>query len=595
MSSDKLVFDLSQEIEGSPNVFIKKDWLNILDNQSQNYNSNQSIVDTSQLSNSNKYMSYREGYFLIPMLLTLSTVNGNFQPATAATSGDYAIGLKNWFGTIIHSFTVDYNGVTIIQQTPYINMWNSFKLITSLSYNDIAISGSTIGFYPDDYLTFEFAPLTGTTSGSGVCNNTNTQNINLPSFGNFNDYASGSGNIGFYKRQQMINFDPNGIPSASGGTTQYTSLIPTANINLLWKSYVFNKVNQDSTLGTPGLLEIAITATVYLKHIHSFFSMIPLLKGVFLKMTMNLNNAQSTINITGTSTSVSTSTNMALNTSSVAVGGVNPIMIASTLAGQGGANLGGQLGVTGNFVATYTATLSVGGRCLFSSVASLTPSYQNSPLSQSVYLYLPAYSFNPVFEQAYLSSPIKNICYTDVYQYQVLNVAANANFNNLLTNGIANIKSILILPFYSSAAGSANTGISQGIPVFQSPFDPAGTGPTSPLCLFSNFNVVVSGQNAIYNTERYSFEQYNNQLYGQNSVNGGQTDGLCSGLINSLAFEMNYCYYYVNISRMLPIEEKVPKSVQIVGQNMSGKAVDLYCFIEYGVDISLDLLTGARV
>ena len=54
MSADKLVFDLAQEIEGSPNVFIRKDWVNILDNQSQNYAGNQSVIDTSQLSNSNK-------------------------------------------------------------------------------------------------------------------------------------------------------------------------------------------------------------------------------------------------------------------------------------------------------------------------------------------------------------------------------------------------------------------------------------------------------------------------------------------------------------------------------------------------------------
>ena len=35
---DKLVFDLSQEVEGTPNVFVRKDWINILDNQNQNYN-----------------------------------------------------------------------------------------------------------------------------------------------------------------------------------------------------------------------------------------------------------------------------------------------------------------------------------------------------------------------------------------------------------------------------------------------------------------------------------------------------------------------------------------------------------------------------
>ena len=132
-------------------------------------------------------------------------------------------------------------------------------------------------------------------------------------------------------------------------------------------------------------------------------------------------------------------------------------------------------------------------------------------------------------------------------------------------------------------------------PTHQSPFDPAGCGPTSPLCLLTNFNVVVSGQNAIYNTESYSFEQFNNQLYGQNAVNGGMTDGLTSGLFNSLGFEMEYCYYYVNVSRMLPVEESVPKSVQIIGTNNTGKAMDLYCFVEYGVDVSIDILTGSRV
>jgi hypothetical protein len=107
--------------------------------------------------------------------------------------------------------------------------------------------------------------------------------------------------------------------------------------------------------------------------------------------------------------------------------------------------------------------------------------------------------------------------------------------------------------------------------------------------------VVVSGQNTIYNTERYAFEQFNNQLYGVNAVNGGCTDGLTSALFNSLGFEMEYSYYYVDVSRMLPVEESVPKSVQVVGTNASNKAIDLWCFIEYGVSVDIDLLTGSRV
>ena len=181
-----------------------------------------------------------------------------------------------------------------------------------------------------------------------------------------------------------------------------------------------------------------------------------------------------------------------------------------------------------------------------------------------------------------------------MYQYQVINVtASNGMINNLLTNGIANIKSVLVLPFFNPTL--ANTGLPNGIPVWQSPFDPAGTGPTSPLSHITNFNIQISGQNAIYNLQKYSFEQFNNQLYGQNAVNGGLTDGLTSGLIDRQAFDMEYCYYYVNVERMLPVEMSVPKSVQLIGTNITDRAMDYICFIEYGVEVSIDALTGARV
>jgi uncharacterized alkaline shock family protein YloU len=46
---------------------------------------------------------------------------------------------------------------------------------------------------------------------------------------------------------------------------------------------------------------------------------------------------------------------------------------------------------------------------------------------------------------------------------------------------------------------------------------------------------------------------------------------------------------------MLPMEESVPKSVNLLGTNTSQFAIDLYIFVEYGVEVSIDVLTGARV
>jgi len=621
--SDKLVFDLAQEVEGSPNVFIRKDWLNILDNQNQNYNNNQSVIDTSQLSNSNKYMSYREAYLSIPFLVTVaqtSTVVGGtaptstFSPGAAASSADYSVGLKNWFGQIIHSFTLDYNGTTIIQQTPYVNMWNSFKLMTSLSLDDVNTQGATIGFYPDDALTW--AVCVGSTgvvlntslSGNGVSNNTNFNLVTAVS-GQFNNFRSQLSNSGFVSRQQLINFDINGRVNDNNAVdiNTYATLLQNAQtaLNNCWKSYISNKVNgpvaTSAVSAVQGCIQYSVVATVYLKQLHSFFNMCPLLKGVFMKMTMNLNNTSSTIQTIYTN---GDKISMSCSNVSNPLGGVNPLMVASGITDNGGVSLfptGGD--ATTDVTNNFKVNISVGAVCLDQSITSANDAARagTGALSKSIYLYVPAYTFNPVFEQAYMSSPVKSIKYTDVYQYQIVNQSAGATFTQLLTNGIANVKSVLILPFYNSGGvadannNSPNSGFVSGSPVFQSPFDPAGTGPTSPLCWITNFNVQVSGQNAIYNMERYNFEQFNNQLYGQNAVNGGLTDGITSGLIDRQRFDMEYCYYYVNIERMLPVEQSVPKSIQVLGQNQSSRAVDYYCFVEYGNEISIDIITGARV
>jgi len=86
-----------------------------------------------------------------------------------------------------------------------------------------------------------------------------------------------------------------------------------------------------------------------------------------------------------------------------------------------------------------------------------------------------------------------------------------------------------------------------------------------------------------------------NQVAGCNSINDNLTDGICSSLINQLDWETLYTYHYVDISRSLPIEKSVPKSISIIGQNLSAVAVDLYCFVCFTQEIQVDCLTGARV
>lgn len=579
MSADTLVFDMAESAEGQPSVFVRKDWLSILDNQNQNYTGNQSVIDTSQLANSNKYMNYREAYLTVPLLLTLTNDSAAptnaIDPTSAGGSCDYAVGLKNWFGQIVHSMTVDYQGTTIVQQTPFANLWNCFKLNTTLSYNDILNQGSTIGFYPDTAVSFSYSSANSATgiytSPWGTVSNNDIQQAFTVVQGALNSYQQC--NEGLLKRHQYWNFDLDAVTASTGNSAPFSTLITAQQVNQVWKSYIFNKVAGVATSKSM-VWQAAITAQIYLRHLHPFFDAVPLLKGVFLKLTLNFNQSSVNFSTSGSATPGS----QVFNTVTVnsPLGGTSPIMLSSI-------NSGTKPLVTGG----YIASIAVGAKILNSTQSALGA--VNAPLSPSIILNIPAYTFNPTFESAYLSSPVKKIVYTDLYQYQIVNqIQAGGTFNNLITNGIADIKSVLVLPYYSKTNNAGLTPI-------QSPFDPASST-TSPLVLFNQFNVQISGQNAIYNTERYAYEQFLNQLHGQTgSLNGGLTDGESSGLIGQLEFETEYCYYYVNCGRMLPVEQSVPKSVNVLGTLSGSIPIDMYIFVEYGVSVAIDILTGARV
>ena len=108
-----------------------------------------------------------------------------------------------------------------------------------------------------------------------------------------------------------------------------------------------------------------------------------------------------------------------------------------------------------NLSATSSAriTLNVGNTIIDSTQRSAAGSAATG-LNQSCFLHVPMYTFNPSFESAYLSRPTKTIVYTDLYQYTTP-VVTSGQFNFLITNGISNIKSVLVLPIEQYTDGTS--------------------------------------------------------------------------------------------------------------------------------------------
>jgi hypothetical protein len=307
--------------------------------------------------------------------------------------------------------------------------------MTTLSYQDLITQGSEIGFYPDNALAFLFTAA-ATPDGKGTCFN---QNAVVPTVVSAALNSYDSGNIGFLKRAQFINYDVAGLTAPAADP--FNTLLTEDKASQIWKSHIIQKTN--GAAGSRGSIQWAINGIVKLKHLHDLFAKMPLLKGVFMKMTLQLNN--SSVNFS----SAGAGGNLDIVTATSNSGGVIPFMIASASAGQGGV---AAFGVNG----AYTCSLAVGNKCLVGSQLT-APGVVQSAMSANITLNVPSYVFSPVFEQAYLAAPIKKVDYEDIYQYQVLNVASGQTINSLITNGISGLTKFLMVPCFTSTANGGTS------------------------------------------------------------------------------------------------------------------------------------------
>ena len=187
--------------------------------------------------------------------------------------------------------------------------------------------------------------------------------------------------------------------------------------------------------------------------------------------------------------------------------------------------------------------------------------------------------------------------YNDIFQYSFPSVGAGSPFNFLVSNGIPNVRGVLVVPFLPKASNGKEDGAGNysGVSTssLYSPFSASGGAP-DPIS-FTNFNIQVSGKNLFINNLLYDYENFAEQLVSSNQLNGSLTTGLTSGLIGYYEWENLFRYYYGNVSRSLPSEDGVAKAIQITGTNQSSKVIDIMVFVEFEREITIDVRTGARI
>ena len=610
---DSIVFEESINTEISSSEFVDKQWLYVNDNNNGSYSS-QVVLDTTPLANSGSYINWSESFILMPLVLQIETLAGAI---TAAGAFDWVAALKSGYWNMLHSVTCDFNNGNIIQQVPFMNVFCSFKNITSWSKDDLTNWGAVCGFAPDSSRGWAYnaiapagalgEPLSG--SGSGLTNNRNSPfvtitatvgtngapNVQTFSLVNTTTQATTSSsdvrtawNEGLFARQSVINYDDE-LTAANAFSTQKGLLMSAANAQQIFRSYVVKQAN---------LRAFYIDAVIRLKDIADFFQKCPMLKGSTMRLYLNTNQTyfqvtQTNGTFTAATGAIASQPILGLTSSPVILGGGGtcPVLYASAGLGQGASTITPYAVAPAGAAVLVNVALSI-VRPQFSQMA-----VQNlaTPFT-SVRLYAPAYTLSPIAEQRYLSlTPTKRVVYNDIFQFSFPGQLTNSPFNILVSNGIPNIRSVLVVPLLPSASNGVAVAGGARTASILSPFCSTPASP-DPICI-QNFQIQVSGKNLFINQLQYDFETFIEQLVCSNQLNGSLTTSLSSGLISKLDFQYLYRYYYGNCSRSLPSEEGVSKAIQIQGTILSPLAtpVDLMVFVEFEREITIDVRTGARV
>jgi hypothetical protein len=624
---DSLVFEDTINSELTTSEFVDKQWLYVNDNNNGSYSS-QIVIDTTPLANSGGWCNWSEGLILMPLVLQLEGGTGTIS-ATSDTGYDWCVALKNGYWNILHSMNVEFNNGSVIQQTPYMNLWCSFRALTSWSVDDLRDWGAVCGFSPDTSLSWGFNSSATTGSnilagcGAGLFNNLTSTQVDISAYTwtptgapvasatlSLNLYTkttTGSQDLryifnqGLVNRMSYINYDPTLTPSIVGFSLNQNYLMTNTQATLIFKTCVIYQTNSGNTLTTRA---VCIDAVIRLKDIADMFCKMPMTKGGTFRMYINTNQVY--FQVGQTSATIETDATLAVTqdafqtlvTAPVILGGggTNPVMFASAAIGQGSQTL-----IAPQISATPTAANEIVSvalsivRTQFSQISNVI----SCPIT-SCRLYCPVYTLSPLSEQRLLSlSPTKKVVYEDIFYYQFPNQSGGQNFNLLVSNGIPNIRKVLVQALINKASNGAvyTAGGSTGLTTstLLSPF--CSTGGTPDPISINNFQIQISGKNLFINQLQYDWEEFVEQLVSSNQLNGSLTTSLASGQIGKQDYQSLYRYYYGNASRSIPSEDGVAKAVQILGQINTPTNIicDIVCFISFERDFTIDLRSGARI
>lgn len=512
----------------------------------------------------------------------------------AQITDQFAMGFKSGYWNLVNSIQIQVDGKDVIQTIPNINYHASFVANTTWSQSDVQKHGPMLGFLPDQSdswkviagrTDFWSGSILGSSEGWGICNNSLT---NAPSAypnngdrdpfeakdattneavksSNTNFLFSGpvehhqaSVNSAFFERMKWTNrldkvasITSAPLDAPVGNSSVYSKHIAmsgaikdslenymSCEAMAVKNSLTAGELKQDDYVGadadcTLAYRQLCTTCVIRFKDICHLFGQLPISRGLYMRMVINVNLGSLIIPTSGTlavgpdpaiagyplyvpdGTDVGSSAkyiNNFLNpTCPIMLAPLKASALTNGDANSSGTPLKGAYPKTANLMiypgmAADSGTTARGAFVLSVNIAKTDPihvqhGHSGTGLSDghklsSCFIYAPIIDMEPAVTSKYLTeNKIKGVNYKDVYSFVIPSVTTSSSFTIQLANGIVNAERLIMIPYFLP---SSSTALDKNM-LFEplSPFDSA-PATTAPMAELSQFQVLISNMNVVW-------------------------------------------------------------------------------------------------
>lgn len=517
-------------------LFSKKRVHRIVDINQSNYSASQIQFNLPELSTESAFLCLQESYITIPYMID-ATLPAGTSVFTDNTAWQYLLSLKGGDFSVISGVQVSVNDVPVYNVNE--DQQNSlfWKALSQFCQDDLQNMTDSMNYAPDNGASVTYIDGYGESNGK----------VEGKHFEGNAAWSSEEFNSGLQTRVKKSGFRPSSL-------AVFTDAAKTASKRRRFVERVDTK-----TIRYHMLLNIPLRFLC-----HDIFDKMPLVKGMYLKINVNVHTAKSTIALTDAGANAA-GVNIAV--SSAPRYTTCPYMLTDERVNI---TTAGELTINSYLVKNNAFGMS---GCEFNAVL---------------------YSMLPSVEAEYLDAvPQKTIDYTTITTSVLPRVLPSSAFNHMVHNGISKVRGLLIQPQISSAVNGG--AVADLTTLAGGKYSPnAFCLSSAPATCMREHTIqdlqIKIGSSYLYDVPvTYTYDMFLSEI---RSAGITIDEHSFSGLLSESAWQSNP-FIYIDLSRKQNlVDDEAVKSVHVSGRNLSNITTD-YTFTLYSAQqLTLSTATG---